>query len=372
MNEFLTVEKAGGTLTIDLRNDWLFKNITQFQFELDAIDPADCSNVRFVCEGLHELDLTGAWTLYDKSLDFEEIGCKSDFIGFKAAHFKFLRHIIDMAAVNEYDPDFFNPVPRHLLKEQLEKFGAATMRGFEAFGYIARSIFDGCKKPSLLVMGETLRQIHETAIRAIPIVMIITFLMGVVLAYQSAGQLAKFGVTIFVIDLVSTSVLREVGVLLAAVMVAGRSGSAFAASIGTMKLNEEIDALRVMGLNPNQILILPRVLGLTFAMPFLTMFANAAGLAGGAFICAMVLDISLLQFYQRVASSTGMMDLWVGLIKAPFFALLIAATGTLRGMQVSGSAEELGRLTTLAVVQSIFLIIIADAFFTILFSRMGI
>jgi phospholipid/cholesterol/gamma-HCH transport system permease protein len=160
--------------------------------------------------------------------------------------------------------------------------------------------------------------------------------------------------------------------LLAAVMVAGRSGSAFAAAIGTMKLNEEIDALRVMGLNPNQILILPRVAGLTIAMPFLTMFANVAGLAGGAFICAIVLDISLLQFYQRVAASVGMMDLWVGLIKAPFFALLIAATGTLRGMQVSGSAEELGRLTTLAVVQSIFLIIIADAFFTVLFSRIGI
>jgi len=372
LNEFLTVEKKAGTLTVKLRNEWLFKNVTRFQSELDAIDPADCKNVQFVCEGLNEFDLTGAWALYDKSLDFEETGYESEFVGFKAAHFKFLRHIIDVAAVNEYDPDFFNPVPHNLLKEQLEKFGAATIRGFEAFGFIARSIIDGCRDTSLLVVGETLRQIHETAIRAIPIVMIITFLMGVVLAYQASGQLAKFGVTIFVVDLVASSVLREVGVLLAAVMVAGRSGSAFAAAIGTMKLNEEIDALRVMGLNPNQILILPRVLGLTVAMPFLTMFANAAGLAGGAFICVMVLDISLLQFYQRVASSVDMMDLWVGLIKAPFFALLIAATGTLRGMQVTGSAEELGRLTTLAVVQSIFLIIIADAFFTILFSRIGI
>jgi phospholipid/cholesterol/gamma-HCH transport system permease protein len=222
------------------------------------------------------------------------------------------------------------------------------------------------------MVGETLRQIYETGVRAIPIVMVITFLMGVVLAYQASGQLEKFGVTIFVVDLVSASVLREMGVLLAAVMVAGRSGSAFAASIGTMKLNEEIDALRVMGLNPNQILIVPRVAGLVFAMPFLTMFANVAGLAGGTFICIMVLDISLVQFYERVASSVVMMDLWVGLIKAPFFALLIAATGTLRGMQVRGSAEELGRLTTQAVVQSIFLIIIADAFFTILFSRLGI
>ncbi|HMB58373.1 MAG TPA: ABC transporter permease, partial [Xanthomonadales bacterium] len=271
-----------------------------------------------------------------------------------------------------YDPDFFKPVPRQLIKHRLEKIGAATLRGFDSFGFIARSVLDGAKNPSRLVIGETLRQIDEAGIRAIPIVMIITFLMGVVMAYQSAGQLAQFGVTIFVVDLVSISVLREIGVLLAAVMVSGRSGSAFAAAIGTMKLNEEIDALRVMGLNPNQILILPRILGLTIAMPFLTIFANVAGLAGGAFICAMTLDISLIQFYQRVATEATMTDLWVGLAKAPVYALLISATGTLRGMQVSGSAEELGRLTTIAVVQSIFLIIVADAFFTILFSRLGI
>lgn len=372
LNEFLTVSQDDNTLTIGLRGNWLFCNVLKLQSALDAIEITGFTDVRFECGGLKEIDLAGAWALYDKSLDLEELGYPSEFVGFQAGHFKFLRHIIDVAAVNEYDPDFFKPVPRNLIRHQLEKIGAATLRGFDSFGYIAQSILDGAKKPSLLMVGETLRQIYETGVRAIPIVMVITFLMGVVLAYQASGQLEKFGVTIFVVDLVSASVLREMGVLLAAVMVAGRSGSAFAASIGTMKLNEEIDALRVMGLNPNQILIVPRVVGLVIAMPFLTMFANVAGLAGGTFICIMVLDISLVQFYERVASSVVMMDLWVGLIKAPFFALLIAATGTLRGMQVSGSAEELGRLTTQAVVQSIFLIIIADAFFTILFSRLGV
>lgn len=372
LNEFLTPGRSGNTLTISLRNDWLFGNVPQLQHELDAVEIGTCTDVRFECGGLRKIDLAGAWALYDKSLDYEALGHPSEFAGFQAGHFKFLRHIIDVAAVNEYDPDFFKPVPHNAIKHQLEKIGAATLRGFEAFGYISQAILDGTRRPSLLVIGETIRQIFETGARAIPIVMVITFLMGVVLAYQASGQLTKFGVTIFVVDLVSASVLREMGVLLAAVMVAGRSGSAFAAAIGTMKLNEEIDALRVMGLNPNQILILPRVLGLVIAMPFLTMFANVAGLIGGAFICIMVLDISVVQFYERVATSVGMMDLWVGLIKAPFFALLIAATGTLRGMQVSGSAEELGRLTTQAVVQSIFLIIIADAFFTILFSRLGI
>jgi phospholipid/cholesterol/gamma-HCH transport system permease protein len=370
--EFLTAETDGDHLTVDLRDDWLFSNVSQLLRDLHGIEPGAARQVTFRCGGLREFDLAGAWVLYDKSLDLEEAGCRTQFEGFHAGHLKFLRHIIDVAAVNEYDPAFFNPPPRHRVRERLEKIGAATLAEFESFGFIAHAIFDGVRRPSLLMIGETLRQIRETGARAIPIVMVISFLMGIVLAYQSSDQLAKFGVTIFVVDLVSNSVLREIGVLLAAVMVAGRSGSAFAAAIGTMKLNEEIDALQVMGLNPNQILIAPRVLGLTIAMPFLTVFADIAGLAGGAFICIIVLDIHWVQFYERVASSVTMADLWVGLIKAPFFALLIAATGTLRGMQVTGSAEELGRLTTMAVVQSIFLIIIADAFFTILFSRLGI
>jgi len=154
-------------------------------------------------------------------------------------------------------------------------------------------------------------------------------------------------------------------------MVAGRSGSAFAAALGTMKLTEEIDALRVMGLNPNQILIIPRVLGLMIALPLLTVFANIAGLGGGAFIGAIVLDINWFSFTERLAETIDVNDVLVGLTKAPVFAFLIAVTGTLRGMQVQGSAEELGRLTTVAVVQSIFLIIVCDAIFTVVYSRIG-
>jgi phospholipid/cholesterol/gamma-HCH transport system permease protein len=222
LSQYLTVKDQGDTLTVELCNTWLFENVADFQSELDFIDPGTAMRVHFVCGGLKEFDLTGAWSLYEKSLDFEEIGLRSEFLGFKESHFKFLQHIIDVAAVNEYDPDFFNKVPRNLVKEQLEKIGAATLNGFEAFGYIARSILDGAKKPNLLVVGETMRQIYETCVRAIPIVMVVTFLMGVVLAFQSAGQLEKFGVTIFVVDLVSSSVLREIGVLLAAIMVSGR------------------------------------------------------------------------------------------------------------------------------------------------------
>ena len=219
---------------------------------------------------------------------------------------------------------------------------------------------------------ETIRQIDQAGVHAIPIVILISFLMGLVMAYQGALQLEKFGATIFVVDLVSISVLREMGVLLAAIMVAGRSGSSFAASLGVMNLNEETDALRVMGLNPNQVLVMPRIIALVIALPLLTVLADLAGLAGGMLLCILVLDISATQFVVRVVSSADLQTFMVGFSKAPVFALLIGGIATLRGMQVKSSAEELGRLTTVAVVQSIFLIVFADGIFTIIFARLGI
>jgi phospholipid/cholesterol/gamma-HCH transport system permease protein len=371
MNQYLKVEKTDGSLEVSLLNNWVFANIPELTEALDHIDPDAANEVTFKCGDLEEFDLSGAWLLYDKAMDIEDGGGKTDFQDFKAAHFKFLQHIIDVAAVNEYIPGFFDEQPGHFWRDSMEKIGRNTIESVESVGFIARAVLDGVRNPSRLVVGETIRQIHATGGAAIPIVTVVCFLMGVVLAYQSARQLEQFGANIFMVDLVANSIFRELGVLLAAIMVAGRSGSAFAAALGTMKLNEEVDALRVMGLNPNQMLVIPRVLGLVIALPMLTMFANAAGLAGGAFIGATVLDINWLMFTERLAITIQVNDVLVGLTKAPVFAFLIAVTGTLRGMQVKGSAEELGRLTTIAVVQSIFLIIVADAIFTIVYSRIG-
>ncbi len=196
---------------------------------------------------------------------------------------------------------------------------------------------------------------------------LIAFLISVIVAYLGAQQLSRFGADIFVVDLVTISVLREMGVLLTAIIVAGRSGSAFAAEIGVMQLNEETDALRAMGMNPIELLVLPRVLALMIVMPLLTVIADAMGLAGGGLLSLLNLHIPLPQFISRLRESLAPTTFWSGLIKAPVFALLIAMVGTYRGMQVRDSARELGRLTTVAVVQSIFLVILADALFAILF-----
>ena len=263
-------------------------------------------------------------------------------------------------------------VDGHRIRHRLESIGKAATSGVRDVGFIATTVLQGITKPSTLAFRETIRQVYQTGVQAIPIVCLISFLMGVVIAYQGATQLAKFGADVFVADLVAISVLREMGVIMAAIMVAGRSGSAFAASLGVMKLNEELDALRVMGLNPNQVLVAPRVLGLIIALPLLTGFANLSGLAGGLFLSTTVLDISAVQFIERAAASADLTTLLVGLVKAPVFAFLIGAVGILRGLQVTSSAEQLGRLTTVAVVQAITLIVVADAVFTFVFVRLGI
>lgn len=263
-------------------------------------------------------------------------------------------------------------VEEQRIRRGLESLGRAATSGLQDVGFITSTVLQGITRPSALAFRETIRQVYQTGVQAIPIVCLISFLMGVVVAYQGATQLAKFGADVFVADLVTISILREMGVIMAAIMVAGRSGSAFAASLGAMKLNEELDALRVTGLNPNQVLVAPRVLGLIVALPLLTGFADLSGLAGGLFLSTAVLDISMVQFIDRAAASADLTTLFVGLVKAPVFALLIGAVGTLRGLQVTSSAEQLGRLTTVAVVQAITLIVAADAVFTFVFVRLGI
>jgi phospholipid/cholesterol/gamma-HCH transport system permease protein len=237
----------------------------------------------------------------------------------------------------------------------------------EFLGRLGSVVGQSFARPAALRGSSLVRHMYETGITAIPIVSLIAFLISVIVAYLGAQQLSLFGADIFVVDLVTIAVLRELGVLLTAIIVAGRSGSAFAAEIGVMQLNEETDALRAMGINPVEVLVLPRVLALVFVLPGLTVIADAMGLAGGCLLSLVNLHIPLPQFISRMQEALAPTTFWSGLIKAPVFAVLIAIVGTYRGMEVRDSARELGRLTTVAVVQSIFFVILADALFAIFF-----
>lgn len=250
---------------------------------------------------------------------------------------------------------------RTFLFEILTFIGLVSMR----FGY-------NILHPRRFRPAAIARQIEATGINALPIVALLAVLIAMVISYQASLQLQKFGADIFTIDLTVISLLREMAVLITAILVAGRSGSAFAAELGVMKMREEIDALRTMGLDPVEVLVLPRVLALIITLPLLTFIADIVGLMGGALMATVQLDIPLGQYLDRVETVATPTMFFVGIVKAPVFAFIIAVIGTFQGMSVSGSAEDVGRKTTIAVVQSIFFVIMADAVFSIIFAAAGI
>ncbi len=213
---------------------------------------------------------------------------------------------------------------------------------------------------------------EQTGVNAVPIVGLLSFLIGVVIAYQGADQLRRFGAEIYTVNLLGVGILRELGVLMTAIIIAGRSGSAFTAQIGTMRVNEEIDALRTIGLDPLEVLVIPRLFGLVLTLPMLTLWADVVGLFGGCLMSWGSLGITPPQFLRQLQGSLYPWTFWIGLIKAPSFAFIIALIGCYEGFQVSRSAESVGRLTTLSVVEAIFLVIVADAGFSIFFSILQI
>ncbi|MEO5621929.1 MAG: ABC transporter permease [Dokdonella sp.] len=211
--------------------------------------------------------------------------------------------------------------------------------------------------------------LEQTGLDAVPIVVLLNFLVGAVVAFLGATVLKDFGASVFAVDLIGYSFLREFGVLLTAILIAGRSGSAFTAQIGSMKAGEEIDALRTLGLDPIEVLVLPRVLALLIALPALTFLAMLAGIVGGAVVCVLSLDISPTMFISRLHDLGLTRHFWVGMSKAPLFAFLISAIGCLEGFKVSGSAESVGTHTTSSVVQSIFVAILVDALAAIFYMK---
>lgn len=217
----------------------------------------------------------------------------------------------------------------------------------------------------------TVHRFEVVGVSALGIIGLMSFLIGIVIAQQGAVQLRQFGAEVFTINLVGRITLRELGILMTAIMVAGRSGSAFAAQLGTMKLTEEIDAMRTIGVNPMEALVLPRVIASVLMLPLLGFYASLIAIMGGGLLCWIALDIPPVTFIQRIREVVPMTDLYVGLVKAPVFGAIIAIAGCYQGMQVESDAEQVGLRTTTAVVQAIFLVIVLDAFFAVFFTEVG-
>ena len=254
------------------------------------------------------------------------------------------------------------------------RIGAATLgvladaRELVAFtGEVILGLVDVVRHPARVRWRDTWSYMHRTGVAALPIVSLISFLMGLITAFQAAVQLRQFGADIYIADLVGLSITRELGPLMTAIIAAGRSGAAFAAEIGTMKVSEEVDALTTMGLDRTRFLVTPKVLALVLMLPCLTLYADLVGILGGLTVASGGFDIPVIVYLRETAYAMSTWDVFSGLIKSVAFALLIAGVGCLRGFQAQTGAESVGRITTSAIVAGIFLIIVADAIFTVLF-----
>lgn len=369
----LETQQTGDALALRLSGDWRIDNVAEIEAALQAL-PAAADRVEVDCSRLDSLDLSGAWLLDRRLKLMRDAGGQVSFSGTAPAHFQFIGEMEHETAARragapEQDNDGLHHGLAWLGHRAVQQF--IQLRDAVGFlGQIAVTLLGSLRSVRHMRLASVTRHVYETGIQAIPIVSLIAFLISVIVAYLGAQQLQQFGAEIYTVDLVAIAVLREMGVLLTAIIVAGRSGSAFAAEIGVMRLNEEIDALRSMGVDAFEVLVLPRLVGLVIALPLLTIVADAMGLAGGALLSSTLLDISLTQYIPRVQAALAPTTFWAGLIKAPVFALLIAMVGTYRGMQVRDSSRELGRLTTVAVVQSIFLVIFADAIFAVVYVQL--
>jgi len=365
----LTTELQADTLTLRLSGRWTVQRLAEIEQVLGALQWRSVKQAQVDAAALEKADLSAMWLLRSALRRAEESGVKIGYSG-EPEHFAFLTELQQQSEAQHITPVEQPSWPRRLIAgfgKQAVQTVQHALGHLDHFGHIVLTNLRGIRHPSHMRAPSIVRHAYEAGIQALPIVAMIAFFVAVIIAYIGASQLRGFGAGIYTVDLITVGVLRELGVLLTAVIVAGRSGSAFAAEIGVMQLNDEVDALKSIGLDPVEILVVPRVIGLIIALPLLTVVADAMGMAGGALLSNWLLGISLPQFLARVQDAMAPTTFWAGLIKAPVFALLIGMIGTYRGMQVRGSSRELGRLTTTAVVESIFMVIFANAIFAVIF-----
>lgn len=363
--DFLLATDADGTSTLTLSGVLTIASVGALDHAMRREQP---QFAELDISGLEELDTAGAWLVWRLARD---AGAQVVGAGEKAERL--------MSAVKCCSGDAPIAPPRAAPMIRIVETVGLVMIGLwqgsgailSFLGSLICALGNVIRHPSRIRWTALVRQTELVGVDALAIVGLMSFLVGVVIAQQGAVQLQQFGAEIYTVNLTGRISLRELGVLMTAIMVAGRSGSAFAAQIGTMKLTEEIDAMRTIGVSPMEALVLPRVMAAVVMMPLLGLYSALIAIVGGATISAFTLDIPFFNFLARVQEVVPLIDLWVGLIKGPVFGLIVAMTGCYQGMQVKGSSEEVGLRTTQAVVQAIFAVIVIDAFFAVFFSEVG-
>jgi phospholipid/cholesterol/gamma-HCH transport system permease protein len=358
------VLRLAGALTV--------RTVTELHDRLSALSPRPRLTVDI--GAVTRMDTAGAWALADLERRLAAAG------GAMAVQNPSPEAALLIESVREALPVAETPAPRQRdLTALLEATGRMVVSGvrflLDLTGYLGlffARLGRIIRHPGEFRLTALVAHSEDVGLRAVPIVALMAFLIGVVLAFQGSAQLRQFGAEVFVVDLIAISILRELGILLTAIIVAGRTASAFTAAIGSMKMREEIDAMRTLGLDPATVLFVPRILALLLMLPILGLIANVMGLFGGALMAWIELGISPSMFRTRLIEGTDASHVFVGMVKAPVFALIIGVVGCHAGMQVAGNAESLGRQTSKAVVTAIFSVIVADAFFSVFFAQIGL
>ncbi|KQP50483.1 ABC transporter permease [Methylobacterium sp. Leaf399] len=367
-------DRAGATLleggTVALSGRWTADEAPAVEAAAARItQDARAQPVRIDLSGVMRLDTLGAWVLERTRGEVEAAGGTFVYAGASPEHRILLREARILSPV---------PVPparRGRVYSFLEAFGVRVVggktdlvTGLAFLGEVVLACLRVASRPSTFRGTALVNQIQQVAFNGVPIIVLISFLVGGIVAQQGIFQLQRFGAQSFVVNLIGLLILRELGVLLTSIMVAGRSGSAFTAEIGSMRMREEVDALRVMGLDPIEILIVPRILALVIGLPILAFLASLAALAGGGLVATLYGGMTIEAFLSRLQAAVSMHHVAVGLIKAPFMALIIGIIATIEGFAVEGSAESLGRHVTASVVKSIFMVIVLDGLFAVFFA----
>lgn len=347
-----------------LSGSWTVRGLGDLAHELDA-EPCEAGEVVLEGGALEAIDTAGAWVLQHW---LNRHAAQPTRRGWPAKLDKLMSLVAEHPEVKVVQPPRRSPLARVGRRAAAAWQQAFGMLRF--IGEIALSALRLLAHPQRFRWRTMLRNIQIGGFDALPIIGLTSFLLGIVIAYQGAAQLRHYGANIFVVELVGYSMLREFAPLISAIIIAGRSGSAYAAQIGTMLVTEEVDAMRTLGIDPIELLVLPKIAALAIALPLLTVFADVTGVLGGMIMARTQLDVGFPEFFDRFGRELRGTSLLIGIGKAWVFAIIIAVIGCFQGFRTRGSADSVGRQTTLAVVQSIFIVIVADALFSIAFSAL--
>ncbi len=350
---------------IHCRGAWTLLNVTELERCSKTLQWPDAPELLCDAGEVAAMDTGGALLLYRNIERLRRTGRNVSLHGLKPEFAELVRLIETSASRTQVaDPRSVGWGVR--VTQAIRRKQDAVIHGLAFLGETTVTLGRSLLRPRSIRWRALLRVIELDGVRALPITGLLTFLVGIVIAYQGAEQLRKFGTNIFIVDLVGISLVREISPLIVAILIAGRSGSAYAAEIGTMKVTEELDAVRTLGISPINLLVLPRSLALVIALPLLTVYADVLGVFGGMLVATSQLNVSFTEFLARFEEAVAVRHFLIGLAKAPFFAMIIAMVGCYQGLQIRGGVDDVGRHTTIAVVQSIFLVIVFDAICSVL------